>query len=339
MLEEFIKNYHVSFQFIKLLEGLTIKIVTNNNYGRAQSYFSNVLYSNTNDNADYIIYNIEDSLVNIPIELRDFYKNKSLRNKRMQSGYYNLNHFGSPIFFAREKNTYVLIGNIKDTTQTIWSFVIKEILTQYSIKNAMLHLKGSLIEKNHKGLLIVGDKNSGKSTLTYKLMKSNLGFKFVANTHILVDDDLNCYGIKSNINLRKDMIKSLNIIEENQLNIEEGKCVNIDPVELHYELSQNVKLEHVIYYSCNKEDKIINKQLSLEEGLIMMNAFSESIRVYNLESDIFEYFHKDTAKFCETIKNIDAKIKNIIASKGMIYFSFDMLGENVDTALRKINRL
>jgi len=61
------------------------------------------------------------------------------RAKRFAAGYYITDHFGSPAYLVTRGTHYWIFGT--EFEPIFWPYVVKLLLTLYSMKQGMLHLK------------------------------------------------------------------------------------------------------------------------------------------------------------------------------------------------------
>ena len=120
--------------------------------------------------------------------------------------YYNENM--KDIFITALKNDYCI---------EIMRF-IRELFIYFLNKKSSLFLHAACVEKNRKGIIILGEKGAGKTTTCIALLK--LGYNFVSNDKLIIrniNQDIIWNGLPISIGIRnptKNLFKELNDLYE-----------------------------------------------------------------------------------------------------------------------------
>lgn len=287
-----------------LTNDISIRIFSNVQECLMEDYFSVKSIGDSLKSSNYDIYIIDQEFNDIDIRVKEICKNSSLRSKRITNGYYNMHHFGSPacLYIDYEKKRVYILGTLKSCKKIFWSYVIKWILTQETLLKR-IHLKGSLLQLGGKGYLIIGGKSSGKSTLIYNLMKKNRNSKFISNTHVLIDKEGIAEGIKSNINFRKNMALKICYENEKLRNKKILGCTNLDPIDLNYEISDKCKVDTIVFYQYNCQNKYTRNGIQKSDMRNLIEMYSNAINVYSLKEDLLDYRQFNIKKVCDDIKS------------------------------------
>lgn len=234
-----------------------------------------------------------------------FSKSSFYRENVMRSGYYIGHHFGSPAYikWVDEKNIFLAC---EDPGRIIWSYIIKVILTIFSQKKKLLHLKGSSIEYKKKAFLVLGRGGSGKTEFCMKLC--DRGARLMGNTHALVKGN-NVFGIKTNIRIRKNDFEnyvSLNSMSE-------------------FPFSHTWTPIGAIFWIHYRMDGI-NNIIKLESNTAYQNMrwFSEAIGTWELKEDIADYLNSDPLCFSNYMESIDSMIRQLCDENLIYYINLDI---------------
>lgn len=307
---------------------IRIDIISNIQKGLLEKYFFENGSKETNNIRRFTIYNIDDDFDNIPDEIKELSLSNGLRAKRIQSGYYNLHHFGTKICFIEQDETFYIFGKISDNNKLIWSYLIKMILAKYSMESGILHLKGTVIKVKEKGLLIIGDKASGKTTLAYNILKNAVDGEFLTNTHVMIKDNY-AAGIRSKINFRKSIVENIQKIDKKLLNLEVKGCMNISPLDLDYKIIDKCKIDYVIFYRYNESGKLNFIDLDKNEMKVLIQTFAEADNVYGINGDVNKLYHNDIKKFAKYKLNKEIMIENLVNNAKSKFLSMDIYSDNL----------
>lgn len=276
-----------------------------------EKYFSKSAKINSTRENMYSIYIIDNENIVVDERIKELCKKSSLRSKRMLNGYYNLNHFGNEICLYHDFNerTFYVIGCIKDCCHVFWSYILKWILTEYVLESGV-HLKGTLIERNNEGVLIIGGKSSGKSTLVNKILNMDKKTYFISNTHVVVKRGI-ALGVHSNINFRKEMaidicskIKKLN-------NTKITGCTNLDPIDLEYKLKGKCKIKYIIFYQYNNKGEYYCEPCSDKDMFTLLSMYSEALNIYSLRDDLINYYNGNVNKIKKILNNYNQNLIDV----------------------------
>lgn len=311
----------------EILPGCFIVVLSDSKKGLMESYFSkSILRDCVSNNAMeqnvIYIYNLSDQY---SVEVND---SESDRAKKMKKGYYNLHHFGGAIEYCQLGNVFYFVGYVKDCNVAIWSFCIKWICSLGIGKN-QLHLKATGIEYKGNRILLIGDKGAGKSTFVYELSKRLLGpIGLVANTHVLIADDLEGRGVYSSINFRKSVAEKI----QEERNILKNKaitgCTNIDPVELGYKRIESCKFNKVIFYQHNTIGKYNMQKISGREMKQLILLYAYGIQFYSLKTDLMELHEGDLGKVVRKADMDEGVIQKMVEECENYTLSFDAYSED-----------
>lgn len=243
----------------------------------------------------YEIWLLDEEECNISQTVKELCFNSGMRMKNMTKGYYNLNHCGKAayLYIDNKINKFFLFGRKEDCKKIFWSYIIKWIIMKESLEKKYIHIKGSLVNINNKGCLFIGGKGSGKSTLTYTLMKEFRDAQFVSNTHVCLSKNNIGKGVYSCINYRENMARK--ICEENShLSPSDIKgCTNFNPYKLMYNMADDCKIDYVIFYQFNTVKNFDTKKIQSIEMFPLFEHYANGINVYQLKDDLIDYYGKN----------------------------------------------
>lgn len=310
-------------QTYEIIDGFLIKIYSDSEKGTMRNYFSQQMII-TKENAKgkkYVIYNISNDLsLEASFAVTE-------RMKRLEKGYYNLHHFGSPIKFFIEDEEYYFQGNVKDCNIAIWTFFIKWLLT-FEIGYSDLHLKGTGISHENKGILFIGDKGAGKSSFIYELSKRKK-VKMIANTHILIDNKLNMQGVYSKINFRENMAQNIKNDNLKMKNYIINGCTNIDPDILGYERIKECKIDKIVFYQYNEGGKCEIENIDEEKMTTLIRTYAYGLNFYALRTDLMDYCNRNVLEVSSKLMKDENVIKQLVHNTRCFIANIDVYNEKV----------
>lgn len=322
VIENFINKFILLNANYNLFDDIGLSIYSNNQDALMGKYFSksnNISDCIIEKKRFYKIFIIDINYIDIDKEIKDLC-NYNSRSKHIQRGYYNLHHFGTNLCFFEHKNEFYILGNYKDCEKVFWSYLIKYIISVECICKGMLHLKGTGININGKGYLIIGPKGSGKSTFINQCISNDKNIRYLANTHCIVTKDLVVYGVNSNINFRKDMLLKLKTDYTFLNSMEIKNCMNIDPIDLGYNIIPFMKLSGIIAYSYNYSNKFIMKEMYSDDMVQYIRLFAEAENVYGIHNDLYYRFNYQYIKYA---KMLNSMLDDTVSKINSYYVSTD----------------
>ena len=230
---------------------------------------------------------------------------KTYREVAMRSGYYIGHHFGKPAYL-KWIDEYNMVLICDDPGRIIWSYVIKIVLTLFSYKQNILHVKGSTVEYKNKVFLIMGRGRSGKTEFVKTLCEH--GAKMMGNTHALIKDGM-AFGIKSNVRVRTDGKEKYCLC---------GGDLNIP----HY--SGWLPLGGLFWIQYRVDGNNIISRLDINEAFHNLRWFTEAIGNWEMKEDIADYFGSDPIQFAKCMKKIDDMVQELCKKYSVYYTNLDI---------------
>lgn len=336
IIKDFVNEFKLLNASYILFDDVGLNIYSNIQEGLMEKYLSKsnvILDAATEEKRHYKIFIIDINYIDIDKKIKDLC-NYNSRSKHIQSGYYNLHHFGTNVCFFENSNEFYILGHCKDCAKVFWSFLIKYIISLECIRKGMLHFKGTGIEINGNGYLIIGPKGSGKSTFISKCISNDKSIKYLSNTHCILTKDLVVYGVNSRINFRKDMLLKLKAEYSFLNDIEIKSCMNVDPVDLGYNVISSMKLKGIIAYTYNSLNRFVMKEISADDLAQFIRLFAEAVGVYGLHNDLYDCFDKMFIEYCKFQNKL---IENMVSKIDRYYVSTD--SQDVSTILKFLNKI
>lgn len=310
-----ILNYiHDKYKFLNRIQYIikkntVIEINSSSEKGLFKDLFSQSIITDSVDNPDYKIYVIETDINDIPEDIKQFCC-KTKRGKNALKGYYNLHHFGSSLcYYYDTDRTFVIAGKVKDAKTFFWSYIIKLIIGIEAIKNRFIVLKGTAIDIKGNAFLFLGPKGAGKSRLVTELIKLDSSIKLIGNTHIFINKDAKIEGLVSNISFRKQIAQELQEKYNILPNVKIDSCINIDPLQLDFNICKSSSLKSIYFYEYNDKGIFKYEECNSEKMNMLIEMFSENIIFYGLQNDLYELYRGELLDFRLLQKSI---IKNIL---------------------------
>src|SRR6266702_6273393 len=111
-----------------------------------------------------------------PIQEIQNARDKTYRGGRFAAGYYLTDHFGAPAYLITQGTQLWIFA--PHFGSILWPFVVKFLLTVYSIDQQMLHLKAAAVSVGNSVTLLVGRGGTGKTVLLTRLCQE-AGAQFI----------------------------------------------------------------------------------------------------------------------------------------------------------------
>lgn len=312
----------------RIIENMFITVISNSESALMENYFSKSMIScPINVSLLYTVFIIDTQKVEIDEKVKKLCKKSSLRSKRMSTGYYNLNHFGEEVTFYhdKEEKAFYVAGNQKDCSKVFWSYIMKWILTEYTLKTG-IHYKASLIEKNGDGILIIGGKSSGKSSLIHEVIDAKRGFSFLSNTHVIMNNDV-AYGIHSNINFRKEMAEYVCKKNKKLKYMKIKGCTNLDPVDLNYEIKADCVIKYIMFYQYNQDGDFNADECSKDVMRKLLQTYADALNVYSLRDDLLTYENGNIEHVANILEHYNTEMDNIVMNTKNYILTADIKDE------------
>lgn len=174
----FYQSYVTSIQTSLSVKVFDLELLNNlKNLSRKYFAFSN----NSADNTDYEIYISDESI-----------KQENILNYNLQSYVDKILDYDTEIYIDKIKKTIFIIVNscakaeyVKKRDKYIFRFIRKVILV-LELSKGKYFLHSGCVEYNGKGIGIVGNKFSGKTTTIVNLLKDK-EFSYISNDKIIIE--------------------------------------------------------------------------------------------------------------------------------------------------------
>lgn len=298
-----------SFPFISYcdLEIVTLKIWS------TKQWDAQMVYTTSNPRLELPVFNVylyDHACADLP-------QAKSYREVVMHSGYYIGHHFGNPVYlkWIDDYNMVVICDN---PGRIIWSYVVKVVLTLFSYKQNILHIKSSTVEYENKAFLIMGRGGSGKTEFIKTLCEH--GAKLMGNTHALVKDNL-AFGIKSNIRVRTDG-KEKYCSYDSDLNIP------------HFSGWLPIGGLFWVQYRLDGNNNI--SKLPPTTAYQNLRWFTEAVGNWEMKEDIADYFNSDPILFAKFVSQNDKLVENLCRRYSIYYANLDIHCTDARNRIKKL---
>lgn len=260
---------------------------------------------------------VEDKKIDVVnIYIKDYkdiddidYEPGTYREKIMEKGVYIGHHFGKKAKL-HIKDKYNIYFCAEDYNRILWSYIVKYILTIFSLENDMLHLKAGLVEIAGRGILIVGRGGAGKTEMINYLC--SCGAQFISNTHVICKGRT-AYGIKSNVRVRQG-----EKVEE---------YVNIDKLIKLETRRRCDEICKVLWINHANDGRMLIEKLSKEQMYQNMKQFSEAIATWELHEDVYDFYMSNPQIISKKLNEADEMIKNITSTSELYYVNGDIKNE------------
>jgi hypothetical protein len=243
----------------------------------------------------------------------------SYRARRFSMGYYLTDHFGPPAYMITRQTECWIFGS--DFEQILWPYVVKYLLTIYSVDNGLLHLKAAGLAINGRGALLVARGGGGKTVLLSRLCQR--GAQFLSNTHSLAGPD-EIIGIPTAIRVRNDRFFGPLIAEKALFRAIKPGEFNADPVaDLGWKGSPAATPAVILLADYRRPGSSTIREMSPNSIIEYMDQFSLALNVYGLREDLLDYFGSDVEQFALHTSAMRASLRSLVARCAGYYVSCD----------------
>jgi len=187
------------------------------------------------------------------MEIEDFRVLTSKKNKKCDA-YLIIKHSELQKTCNFSNNVMTLVGDcnklINSSTIRSLIFVLADKIRQY---NNMFTLHAAAVEKEGKGIVLMGSSGSGKSTMALTLCLKN-DFKLISNEYTLIRNagKLLITGIYSKLNIRRTTLDNIDKCLGEQYFLDGKKQIffdkkKINPIQLDISTSKGVEVEAKLF--------------------------------------------------------------------------------------------
>jgi hypothetical protein len=246
-------------------------------------------------------------------------QDKSYRAKRMSAGYYLTDHFGAPAYLITRGTHYWIFA--EDFERILWPYAVKYLLTVYSMKHKLLHLKAAAVAVDGQGALLLGRGGSGKTVLLTCLCRA--GAQFVSNTHALIDGQT-VVGIQTAMRVRADRFFE-RVIAERRLSpaVKAGEYT-ADPIsDLGWSSVPSALVRSVCLVDYKGTGSRVIQEIDRDAALEYLEQFALALNVYGLKEDILDSLGGEVPRFSVEMAEMRARLRALVRGSRSYYLSCD----------------
>lgn len=260
-------------------------------------------------------------------------QDRTYRAGRFAGGYYLTDHFGPPSYMiTRGRQLWIFAPHF---SPILWPFVVKYLLTVYSIDQQMLHLKAAAVSLQGTVTLLVGRGGTGKTVLLTRLCSGG-GAQFLANTHVLVQDGL-LTPVASAMRVRKGVLFD-SIVAARKLPpaIKPGEYL-ADPFEdLGWNVGAGGRIRNICLLDYRQRQEPVVCDLDADVMFDYMESFSLALNIYGLREDVLDYLGADVRKFSAECSLMKTRLRQLIGACRSLYISADATDPKILEDIRGI---
>jgi hypothetical protein len=246
---------------------------------------------------------------------------KSYRAGRFAAGYYITDHFGDPAYLVTRGATIWVYA--KNLEPILWPFLVKLLLTQYSMSRNLLHLKAAAVEIGEAGTLLVAHGGGGKTVLLTQLCRA--GARFVSNTHTLIND-CTASGVATSMRVRDDALFGP-IIAERRLTPgwKRGEFILEPGADLGWQERFATPLRNICLVDFRGSTNHTIQTIDREVLFDYMDQFSLALNVYGLKEDILDHLHGNVQEFASCVRLMRQMLRALIENCNCYYLNCDCM--------------
>jgi hypothetical protein len=268
-----------------------------------------------------------------PLEALQSARDKTYRGGRFAAGYYLTDHFGPPAYLVTTGTDLWIFAPRFDAI--LWPFVVKLLLTTYSIDRRILHLKAAAVSFGNDVTLLVGRGGTGKTVLLTRLCQSG-GAQFLANTHVLVAGET-VMPVSSAMRVRNDSLFGP-LIAARALPpaFKVGEFL-VDPLnDLGWEIGSASRIRNICLLNYQGPAQRVIR--SLEKNILFdyVENFSLALNIYGLREDMFDYLGADANRFSSEWSDMKSSLRDLVDRCNGYYISCDVTESRNLDAVREL---
>jgi hypothetical protein len=252
-------------------------------------------------------------------DIRDA-QDKTYRAGRFAAGYYLTDHFGPPAYLITQGTDLWIFAS--DFGSILWPFVVKYLLTAYSIDQQMLHLKAAAVSFGDSVTLLVGRGGTGKTVLLTQLCQKDCA-QFLANTHVLVHDNT-VVPIPSAMRVRNDVLFGPIIAARGlPAAIKSGEFLADPFMDLGWKIGTAGRARNICLLDYRAREKPVIREVEKEILFDYMENFSLALNIYGLREDVLDYLDSDVLRFSTEWSNMKNRLRRLVEQCCCYYISCD----------------
>jgi hypothetical protein len=242
------------------------------------------------------------------------------RGGRFAAGYYLTDHFGpSAYLMTRGDELWIFAPHFGSI---LWPFVVKYLLTIYSIDHQMLHLKAAAVSVSDSISLLIGRGGTGKTVLLTKLCQE-AGAQFLSNTHVLVDEGM-VEPIPTAMRVRNDVLfESIIAARELPRAIKTGEFLADPCKDLGWKIGLPGAARTICLLDYRERQYPIIRELDRSVLFNYMESFSLAASIYGLREDVLDYLDSDVVRFSTEFSLMKSRLRRLIDVCSCYYISCD----------------
>jgi hypothetical protein len=254
-----------------------------------------------------------------PLQMLLKEQDKTYRAKRFAAGYYITDHFGPPAYLVTRGTHYWIFGS--DFEPIFWPYVVKFLLTLYSMQQEMLHLKAAGIAVDGAGTVLVGRGGGGKTVLLTRLCQR--GAQFLSNTHTLIDEQ-RMIAVPAAMRVRNDPLFAP-MITARQLptGLKAGEYLADPLADLDWRGVTVAPVRNVCLVDYRGPNRCDIREIDRDILFDYMEQFSLALNVYGLKEDILDHLGGDVTGFSDQMQRIRLRLRALVDRCSCYYVSCD----------------
>jgi hypothetical protein len=299
---------------------LRVEICSNDEHFVGMHYFPESACANDDAPAYYTV-RFCDLRIDAPWPLQKLsaLQNATYRANRFAMGYYITDHFGPPAYLIIQGKDYWIFGT--NFESILWPYVVKLLLTLYSMEHGMLHLKAASVAVAGNGALLVARGGGGKTVLLAELCR--IGAQFLSNTHVLVDEH-SILAVPTAMRVRNDSLFAP-IIAARHLPpaIKTGEYTADPLVDLGWQTATDASPKIICLVDYRGINTRVIREMDRDVLFNYMEQFSLALNVYGLKEDVLDHLGKDVSEFSVHMTGMKTKLRALVNQCRTYYLSCD----------------
>lgn len=248
----------------------------------------------------------------------------TFRSERLRAGYYLTHYFGEPAYLISADNRYLVLG--RRLERILWPYLVKYLLTRFSIEQGSLHLKAAAFAFDGMATLLVGRGGGGKSVFLTQACVA--GGAFLSNTHVLLSGS-QVMGVPTAMRVRDDdcfrpLIHSLDLPRH----IVKGEF-SLDPVDAFPgRILNSGRLRNLVVVDHQRgADRRLRRlrRLTPDDTYLYAEAFALPIPTYGIKDDVLAYVGGDLDRFVAVYRTMKEQLRQVVDECNCFHTSCDML--------------
>ncbi len=260
---------------------------------------------------------------------------RTQRAQRFCKGYYRGPYFGPPAYLVTRGREFRVYG--RSLQKLVWPYFVKHVLTVHAADLDAVHLKAAGFALEGRATLLVGLGGGGKTVFLAQACLH--GARFLANTHVIVDEGI-AHGVPSSMRIRNDdCFGPLIRLRGLQRHLDQDEYVVSPDALWAQESLRSAPVGNIVVVDFKAQGSRAMRRISSVECLSFLDQFALGVTTYGLKDDLFLHFGGDLQAYAAHYAGMKQQLAQLCDTARCYHATLDMMqADERDAALRELAR-